>query len=190
MTNIIEQEVVNAYKIIKDKGVILYPTDTIWGLGCSAFHEKPIDKIFEIKQRPENKSIILLVSDIEMLSQYVETIPDAAIEILKNTNTPTTIIYEKAINLPGNIIHSDGSIAIRIVKEAFCNKLIKKINRPLTSTSANISGSNTSGLFHDIPNEIKQKVDYVVNYNQNSNTIKSSSIIKINNDNSFSIIRK
>lgn len=185
-----ENEINKAIEIINDGGTILYPTDTIWGLGCDATNEKAIDKIFSIKQRPESKSLIILLDDDRNLKKYVREIPEVAWDILDYADTPTTIIYPNAINLPKNLIAEDGSIAIRIVKDEFCKKLIQKLKKPIISTSANIAGKETPKDFKDISPEILKAVDHVVHLPTFKSKNKSSSILKIELDGEIHIIRK
>lgn len=188
--NPIWEEIKNATSVLKTGGVILYPTDTIWGIGCNAQDAQAVEKVFEIKKRDTNKSLIVLLSDTDELFDYVEKVPPFIFELLKNKKKPLTIIYEKAKNLAANIIASDGSIAIRIPDNDFCKELIKTTKFPIVSTSANFSGTPSSDSFFDIPDEIKRQVDYIVNLNQNK-TEKStaSTIIKITGNDDYIVIR-
>ncbi|MEI6865955.1 L-threonylcarbamoyladenylate synthase [Flavicella sp.] len=178
-----------AVKNIKQGKVVLYPTDTIWGLGCDATNEKAIDKIFKIKQRSESKSLIILVDSIDMLKNYVESVPEAVLDILKHATRPTTIVYPYPKGLAKNVIANDNTVAIRIVKHNFCEGLIKEIGKPIVSTSANISGKPTPKSFAEISQAILDSVDYVVALQQDSNSEKSSRILKINKDGSIEVIR-
>lgn len=174
---------------IKQQQTILYPTDTVWGLGCDATSEVAVEKIFQIKQRSESKSLIILVNSIEMLKEYVEFIPKAAIAILKDAVRPTTIVYPNPKGLAKNVIASDNTVAIRIVKHDFCEQLIEKLGKPIVSTSANISGEPTPKSFSEISQAILDSVDYVVDLQQDSNSGKSSRILKVNTDDSIQVIR-
>ncbi|MEI6349221.1 MAG: L-threonylcarbamoyladenylate synthase [Bacteroidota bacterium] len=183
-------EVKRAVQVLQKGGVILYPTDTVWGIGCNATHKDAVEKIYQIKQRSETKSMILLVDNLERLRQYVDFVPDMILELLEKAEKPTTIIYPNAKKLPSNLIAIDGSIAIRIVNHEFCKELIRQINAPLVSTSANISGEVTPRLFGDISSEILNRVDYVVNWSHHSDIeLVPSTIIKIIDDQNFEVIR-
>ncbi len=178
-------------EVLKNGGIILYPTDTVWGIGCDATNTIAIEKIYKIKNRSETKSMIILVEDIKRLSNYVENVPNEAIELINNSVKPLTIIYPKAKNLPKNLISSDGSVAIRVVKHKFCEEIIKLIDKPLVSTSANISGEVTPLFFTDISKDIKNQVDYIVGMYQESITLnKPSTIIRFIDDFNFELIRE
>ncbi len=183
-------EIENALLILKKGGIILYPTDTVWGIGCDATNADAIDKIYALKQRVESKSMICLVTDFKMLNEYVQDVPEVAYDILKFADKPTTIIYDNPIRVAENLIAEDNSLAIRVVKDDFCKLLIKKLRKPLVSTSANVSGAKTPMSFSEIPKAILEGVDYVVNLQQKSKSGKPSSIIKLKNDGSVSVIRK
>ncbi|MFY0629390.1 MAG: threonylcarbamoyl-AMP synthase [Flavobacteriaceae bacterium] len=161
---------------------ILYPTDTVWGLGCDATNNDAVAKIYDLKNREESKSLVVLVDSIEMLKDHVGIIPEKAIEILQKSDKPTTIIYNQAKNLAKNTIAIDGSIAIRIPKHQFCLELIQKFGKPIVSTSANVSGEVTPKSFSEISQAILDGVDYIVNLDRDKITDKSSTILKINND--------
>ncbi|MGB0879656.1 MAG: L-threonylcarbamoyladenylate synthase [Polaribacter sp.] len=157
---------------------ILYPTDTVWGIGCDATNFEAVSKIYTIKNREESKSLIVLVSSLNMLKKYVQ-VSKKALEILQNTEKPTTIIYKNSKGFAENIMAEDDSIAVRIVQDDFCRKLIKQFGKPIVSTSANISGKSTPKSFSEIDNTILDNVDYVVNLYQHKKTNKSSTILKI-----------
>jgi L-threonylcarbamoyladenylate synthase len=186
----IDKEVDICLKTLQYGGIILYPTDTVWGIGCDATNFMAIEKIFQLKKRHESKSMICLVSDINMLKQYVKNVPEAAYDILKYSDKPTTIIYDDPINVAENLIAKDNTLAIRIIKDEFCNELIKKLKRPLVSTSANISGDPTPGSFKEITPDILKGVDYIVNLHRDKKTSNPSSIIKLGNDGTVNIIRE
>lgn len=149
-------------KTLQNGGTILYPTDTVWGIGCDATNPEAVQKVYDLKQRDESKALIILVKDLEMLQNYVEEIPDSVVEILTNLKRPTTIIYSKACNLAPNLIAADGSIAIRIPNQDFCQNLLQQWQKPLVSTSANISGQPTPIHFNEISEAIKSQVAYIV----------------------------
>ncbi|PHR70575.1 MAG: threonylcarbamoyl-AMP synthase [Lutibacter sp.] len=174
--------------LIKKK-IILYPTDTVWGLGCDATNEQVVKKIYKIKGRTESKSLIVLVSSIHMLKKYV-SVSKNILRFLETTVKPTTVIYQNPKGLASNVIASDNTVAIRIVQDEFCRKLIKRFGKPIVSTSANISNSPTPKSFQEIEPSILQRVDYIVNLHQNKTCNKPSSIIKIEKDGSATIIRK
>lgn len=185
-------DVMQALSILQRGGTILYPTDTIWGVGCDATDEKAVEKVYEIKRRNETKSMLVLVNDVNMLSLYLHEIPDVALQLLCiDDDKPLSIIYPEAKNLAKNLIAPDGSIGIRVVKkDVFCQTLIQKLGRPLVSTSANISGANTPVNFSEISEEIKTAVDYVAQWRRFETTPASaSSIVKIETDGRLRIIR-
>ncbi|MCB0465442.1 MAG: threonylcarbamoyl-AMP synthase, partial [Aequorivita sp.] len=156
-------EIEHALLILKKGGLILYPTDTVWGIGCDATNPDAVDKVFQLKKRSDEKSLICLVNDFRMLNEYVENVPEVAYDILKYAKKPTTIIYDDPIRVAENIIAEDNSLAIRVTKDEFCKKLIQRFRRPLVSTSANISGEKTPQSYAEIDPLILEGVDYVVN---------------------------
>ena len=180
----------SSYFNLKKGGNILYPTDTVWGIGCDATNEKAVTNIFHIKKREESKSLVILVNNIEMLRQYVGEIPTRLIDILKNTTKPTTVIYKNPKGLAKNVIAKDNTVAIRIAQDEFCQKLIKKFGKPIVSTSANISGSRTPSTFKEIDQSILDEVDYVVNLYQDKINDSPSKIIKIVRDGELEVIRE
>jgi L-threonylcarbamoyladenylate synthase len=175
---------------LKKGGIILYPTDTIWGIGCDATNAEAVDKIYALKKREESKSMICLVSDFKMLQQYVEEVPEVAYDILKHATKPTTIIYDRPLRVAENTIADDNTLGIRVVRDPFCSKLIKKLKRPIISTSANISDMPSPKSFKEISTAILEGVDYVVNLPLQKKGAKPSSIIKIGGDSTVKIIRK
>lgn len=183
-------EVNKALEILKRGGLILYPTDTVWGIGCDASHPDAIDRIYKLKKRADSKSLICLVSDFKMLNQFVEEIPEVAYDILKYAAKPTTIIYDDPIRVAENLIAEDNSLAIRVTKDDFCTKLLRKLRRPIVSTSANISGAKTPRSFKEITPEILEGVDYVVNLHRTKKTAAPSAIIKLTKDGKVSVIRE
>lgn len=186
----IDTEVSKAAKVVIRGGTILYPTDTIWGIGCDATHADAVRKIFEIKQRDDSKSMLVLVHSIEMLKRYLRVIPAQAIELLNKAEKPTTIIYPGARGLAGNLIADDGSVGIRITSDPFCQKLIECADRPIVSTSANLSGEPPPSLFRDIHLQLRQQVDHVVKWRQDeTETAQSSAIIKLEKGGRISILR-
>jgi len=186
----IETEVKKAGAILKSGGTILYPTDTIWGIGCDATRQECIQNIYHIKQRADSKSMLVLVDGITMLENYVESIPAQAMEIIEKAEKPTTIIYPGARNLAANLLAPDGSIGIRITSDPFCKKLIGFTGLPIVSTSANISGDTAPSSFYQILSPILQNVDYLVNWRQDERTTSSpSAIVKLEKDGSITTLR-
>ena len=172
-------------------GTILYPTDTVWGIGCDATNTSAVNKVYQIKQREESKSLIILVSDLNMLATFVSAIPEKALQLMEMAVGPLTIIYPDAKSLASNVVAEDNSIAIRVVKSGFCHELIQAFGKPIVSTSANISGVTTPPDYRLISPEIKNAVDYIVDEKMaaNSNS-QPSQIIKIEKNGEFRIIRK
>lgn len=166
-----------AVQTIKKGGTLLCPTDTIWGISADACNEKAVDKIFQLKNRPKNKSAIVLVNSIEMLAKYVEEIPEIVKNKLKTIEKPTTFIYPKALGLPKNVVASNGSIGIRIVKNGFCYELIKQLGRPIVSTSANISNETSPSQFSEINPIIIKRVDFCVPQSEESHKVAQASSI-------------
>lgn len=182
-------EIQHCIEVLKQGGVIIYPSDTIWGLGCDATNEQAVSKVFEIKKRSEIKSLITLVSSEAMLNKYVQEVPEQAWDLMDCNTDPITIIYPEAKLIAHNAIQNDKSIAVRIVKNGFANELIHKFNKPIISTSANISGSPTPLEFDKIDNLILEQVDYVVNLHV-ENKRSLSPIVKIGYGGEIEIIRK
>jgi L-threonylcarbamoyladenylate synthase len=186
-----KEDIAKCIEVLKAGGIILYPTDTIWGIGCDATNEQAVKKIFELKQREESQSMLVLIEHIDRLGRHVRQIPDAAIQLIEVSDKPMTIIYPGAINMAPNIIAADGSLGIRITSDEFCKKLISSLNRPIVSTSANISGEASPKTFREIPEEIKNGVDYCAKWRQNDTTPASpSSIIKVGLKGEIEILRK
>lgn len=185
-----EQDVKRAVESLKQGGVILYPTDTIWGLGCNALDEKAIDKIFAIKHRPKEKSMIILLAEARDVLQYVAAPHPDIIDIVSSFEKPTTVIYPGALGFPDNLVQNDDTIAIRVTNDPFCKSLIKRLGAPLISTSANLSGEPSPKNYSDISEEVKQGVDYVVEYRREEiNNPPASRIVTINEDGTLNIIR-
>lgn len=184
------EDVLKAVRCLKNGGVILYPTDTVWGLGCDATNPIAVKKIFDIKQRADEKSMLVLVDSVESLRNIVEEIPQTALSLIEETENPLTIIYDNPRNVARNLIASDGSLGVRITKEPFSGMLCKSFNNPIVSTSANISGQETPRIFKEISPEIKRMVDYIVNYRQNDDTTSMpSNIVKISGNGELKILR-
>jgi L-threonylcarbamoyladenylate synthase len=186
----INQEILNAYEVIKEGGIILYPTDTVWGIGCDATNPEAVAKIYKLKQRVETQSMICLMNGEKMMYNVFKEIPEVAWQIMDLSENPTTIILDKPRNVAPNIIAPDNTLGIRIVKEPFCFKLMERMKKPLVSTSANISGQPTPKSFKEISPEIIKGVDYVVNLHHDKIGGKPSTIIKLTNDSQVKVIRK
>lgn len=185
-----EEELKNCLTILQNGGTILYPTDTIWGIGCDATNSVAVEKIYHLKQRMERKSLIILLAEVEKIRDYVTSIPEIAWDLLKSVETPLTIIYPEAKNLAENVIADDGSVAIRITKNVFCRRLIHAFGKPIVSTSANISGKTPPVGFRTVAREIIHGVDYVVDESLDEiHVLKPSRIIKLNQNGEFRIIR-
>ncbi len=185
-------DIKNALDVLRKGGVILYPTDTIWGLGCDATNAAAVERIYAIKKRADNKSMLLLADSVNRLFSYVDDLPVVAEQLMEIADKPLTVILEGAKNLAENVINQeDGSVGFRVANEEFCQKLIKQFRKPIVSTSANISGEAFPAIFDDISEEIKEAVDYVVQYRQDDiSKAKPSGIIKIGKDQSVKVIRE
>ena len=185
-----QADVESALKILETGGTILYPTETIWGIGCDATNVQAIQKIFEIKNRPNEKSFILLVDGDQMLMKYVSDVPALAWDLMEMTEKPLTIIYDKPYHLPPELIGPDNTIAIRVTTDPFCKMLIRKLKKPLVSTSANLSGEKSPAIFEEISEKIKKSVDHIVNLRHDDKKRNpASSIVRLKNNGEISIIR-
>ncbi len=177
-------------KVLREGGLILYPTDTIWGIGCDATNPDAVAKIYRLKKRADEKSMIILLASEKDLLQYVTQLHPAIFDYLQTVQKPTTVIYDGAIHLAENIINSNGSIAIRIVKDDFCKQLIKRFRKPIVSTSANISGAVSPANYMEVDMEIKNGVDYIVQHRRDDVTPTTpSTIVKWNADGSLQVLR-
>ena len=180
----------DAIKSLKSGGVLLYPSDTIWGLGCDARMDASIEKLFDIKQRPENKGLILLISKIEQLNEYVEQVPDIAWDLVDFAEDPLTVIYPQGKNVSKHVLGPDGTIAIRLVKDEFCKGLVYRYQRAIVSTSANISGEPSPENFEMISPIIKEGVDYILqNPYPPKGKAKASKIVKLGLNGDYTMIR-
>ena len=190
MNHSIEKEVEKSAMLLESGGILLYPTDTIWGIGCDATNIAAVEKIYQLKSRSKSKSMIILLDDVKMLSNYVEYVPEKAYQILQSADKPITIIYEKGKNVAANLLSANKTIAIRIVKNPFCIALIRQLKKPIVSTSANISEEQTPLFFSEISPAVLQGVDYVVNLHQDKNEkALPSSIIKLDKNGHITVIR-
>ena len=187
----LKEEINKALEVLKSGGVILYPTDTIWGLGCDASNPEAVEKVLKIKNRPAEKSLIILLDVDTKLQSYVTDVPEIAYDLIEYAENPLTIIFSGAKNLARNVINDDGSIGIRIVKHDFCTPLIQRFRKPIVSTSANLSGEPSPKNFDDISPEIIEAVDYIVDFEQeNRSSKKPSTIMKLSPGGQFEFIRK
>ena len=187
--NTFDQEVELCVKLLSEGKVFIYPTDTIWGIGCDATNAKAIDKIFKIKNRPAGKGLIILVDTVERIRDYVKNPSPIAADLIKAAKNPLSIIYKESTGLAKNL-SGDGSVCIRVTTNEFCKEVIRRLGRPITSTSANLSGEPSPSNFVDISENMKNSADYVVSlYHEVIVKPKASTIIKINDDNTFEIVR-
>ena len=197
-----KEEIQKAIEVLRKGGVILYPTDTVWGIGCDATDPEAVAKIYAIKNREDSKSLVLLASDMDMICRYVKEVPEMAIQLVEVNDKPMTIIYPGAVVaekgakqsnhcLAYNTVAEDDTVGIRVPMMDFCQQLVSRLGRPIVSTSANISGAETPKRFAEISEAIKSAVDHVVDPSlEKGSTGKSSSIIKVGLDYSIEIIRK
>ena len=185
-----EEDIRNACQTMQKGGLILYPTDTIWGIGCDATNEEAVRRVYELKRRVDNKAMLVLVDSAARLETYVEEVPDIAWNLIEVADGPLTIIYDKGRNLASNLLGEDGSVGIRVTQEAFSQKLCFQFRKPLVSTSANVSGEPSPANCGEISDIIKQGVDYIVNYRQDDRQKAAPShIIKLSKGGLFQLIR-
>ncbi|MFD2145330.1 L-threonylcarbamoyladenylate synthase [Mucilaginibacter antarcticus] len=187
----LRDEIAKALKVIQDGGIILYPTDTIWGIGCDATNTEAVQKIYRLKQRAETKSMIILLDTDNKLASYITEVPELAYNLIEYTENPLTLVMPGARNISPALIAADGSVGIRVVKNAFCEGLIQRLRKPLVSTSANISGNPSPQYFSQIEQEIIDGVDYVVDIDQHSMEIKTpSTIMSLEPGGKFEFLRR
>ena len=176
--------------VLRNGGIILYPTDTIWGIGCDATNEKAVERIFQLKNRPDQKALIVLVADEMDVLKHVANTDLRVFDYVKQSPRPVTVVYEGAIGLADNLVGKDGSVAIRITDDTFCKHLIKRFRKPIVSTSANVSGEPPARYFSEIKDDIKNGVDFVVKYRQDDDNIASPSmVIRWNKDATVTVLR-
>ncbi len=184
------EDIEKCIEVLNRQGVILYPTDTIWGLGCDATQAKAVQRVFDVKKREGSKTLIVLLEDVSRLSYFVEEIPPVAYDLIQQVDTPLTIIYPKARNLAPHCISEDNHVAIRIVRDEFCQDLLKAFGKPIVSTSANISGEPAPMVFHDINPELIKAVDYTVEFRRNRiSNMRPSTIIRLTGDWEYEVVR-
>ena len=186
----LEEEIKHSVNLLRAGKIILYPTDTIWGIGCDASNTKAVQRIFRLKHRNDSKSMIILLNSVEKLEKYVRHVPPIAYDLINNSASPLTIVYDGARNISKKLIASDGTIAIRIVKGRFTSGVIELLDKPLVSTSANISGQPSAATFSQISDEVKEGVDYVVeHFRDRTRTLRPSTIIRLEDNGTFTILR-
>jgi L-threonylcarbamoyladenylate synthase len=186
----VNEEIEKCLEVLRAGGIILYPTDTVWGIGCDASNEQAVEKIYRLKKRSEAKTMICLVSRDSMLERHVEKVPDLAYDLIDMSEKPITIVYDRPKGIAKNIVAADDTLAIRVARDEFCKRLIDKLNNPLVSTSANLADAPTPGSFPEISDYILKGVDYVVNLYRRETNPTPSSIIKLSEDGTVTVIRE
>ena len=185
------EEIKKACQVMREGGVILYPTDTIWGIGCDATNEEAVRRVYEIKRRADSKAMLVLVDSAVKVDFYVQDVPEVAWDLIELADKPLTIIYSDARNLAPNLLAEDGSVGIRVTSEEFSKRLCQQFRKAIVSTSANVSGQPSPQNFSEISEEIKAAVDYIVDYRREETTqAKPSSIIKLDKGGVIKIIRQ
>lgn len=184
------EDIKRAVEVMRQGGVILYPTDTVWGIGCDATNAQAVQKVYEIKRRQDTKSMLVLVDSDNRIQRYISDVPNVAWDVIELATSPLTIIFSGAKNLPDNLVSQDGTLGIRVTKEPFSNQLCYRMARPIVSTSANFSGEPTATCFDEIDEELKGMVDYVCTSRRNEKNGKPSGIIKLGPSGEVEVIRK
>lgn len=186
-----DEDIKNCIDTLNRGGLILYPTDTIWGIGCDATNTEAVKRVYELKRREDSKAMLVLLGNVNSLDRYVREVPEVAYDLLEAAVKPLTIIYDNGYNLAPNLLGDNGSVGIRVPGDDFCRALCQRFRRPIVSTSANISGAPSASVYAEISDEIKNGVDYVVNYRRDDETRRAaSSIIKLGADATIKILRK
>jgi sua5/yciO/yrdC/ywlC family protein len=186
----LNDEVRKAANVINRGGIVLYPTDTVWGIGCDATNSEAVEKVFRLKQRPDHKAMIVLVSSADEAARYVRDFPEIAYDLIEFSEKPLTIVYDHGVLLAPQLLGPDGSVGIRVTNEAFSNALCRRLRRPLVSTSANLSGQPAAAVFSDISEEILDGVDYVVDYRRDDMRRSTpSTVMKLSSDGEFKVLR-
>lgn len=189
--DLFERSIEASLQCLSKGGIIVYPTDTVWGIGCDATDPRAVDRIYRLKRRPDTKSMIILIADARDLLRYTAGAHPGTLDYLEAATRPTTVIYDHAQGLPANLVSPDGSIAIRLVKERFCSTLLKRLKAPLVSTSANLSGLPAPHIFPEISSEITHGVDYVVEYRRDDTTAATPSrIVRLASDGTLTVLRE
>ena len=185
-----EKELKNACEVLRRGGIILYPTDTVWGIGCDATNEEAVCRIYKIKQRSDSKAMLVLTDSTAKLDFYVSELPEIALDLIELSDRPLTIVYDNARNVAPDLIAADGTLGIRVTKEAFSQSLCRQLRKPLVSTSANISGQPAPAVFSEISEEMIRAVDYTVDYRREETAkAQPSSIIRLKKNGQIQIIR-
>ena len=185
----LNQEIQNALEVLQNGGIMLYPTETVWGIGCDGTNQEAVEKILKLKKNSQNQPMICLVNNDKMIHNIFKDVPEVAWQIMDLSEKPTTLVLDKPVNIAKNLISHDNALAIRVTKDSFCNKLLDIFRKPLVATTANISGKNCPQTFAEISKEIITGVDYVVNLSREKKGNPLSTIIKITLDNQVKIIR-
>lgn len=183
------EEIKKAIAILEKGGLLLYPTDTVWGIGCDATNKDAVQKVYDLKQREDSKALICMVGNDAMLESHIDNVPDLAYDIIDLSTKPITIIYDNPKGIAKNLIANDNTLAVRVATDKFCQYLINKFKKPIVSTSANISGQPSPNSFKEISKAILTGVDYVVNLHQDKKNGPPSAIIKLSNDSTVKVIR-
>jgi len=190
-THVSQTEINQALDTLRNGGLILYPTDTIWGIGCDATNPLAVDRVYKLKGREQAKSLLILLDSDHKLQSYVQEVPEVAYQLIEYTERPLTIVYSGAKNLAPNVLAPDGSIGIRIVQHPFCSALLQRFRKPIVSTSANLSGHPAPATFGEVDRAIIEGVDYVAQYGQDDNRPRAASIVmKLEPGGQFSFIRR
>jgi len=185
-----EEDIKNCVQTLLAGGTILYPTDTVWGLGCDALNPDAVAKVFALKQRPAEKSMIVLLADARDILHYVAAPAPDIIAIVEGFEQPTTVIYDNALELADNVMNADGSVAIRVTADPFCKALIKRLRRPIVSTSANVSGEATPAIYSAIREAMVNGADYVVRYRQNDTVLRQPSrLVRMTDEGDMIVLR-
>lgn len=183
-------EVARAADVVKRGGIILYPTDTVWGIGCDASNPEAVKKVFDLKQRADHKAMIVLVGSVDDVDLYVESVPEIARDLIEFSDKPLTIVYDRGTRLAPALLGEDGSVGVRVTRESFSSALCRRLRRPLVSTSANISGQPAPAIFREISPEILEAVDYVVDYRRDDDTRRCpSTVMRLSAGGQFKILR-
>ena len=186
----LNQEIQNTLEVLQNGGIVLYPTDTVWGIGCDATNEVAVAKIYQLTKKNDNQGMVCLVNNDKMIHNVFKEVPDVAWQIMDFSDKPTTLVLDKPINIAKNLVANNNTLAIRLVKDSFCFKLLDKFRKPIVATSANFSGKAIPITFSEISNEIINGVDYVVNLSREKKSGLPSTIIKIALDNQVKVLRK
>jgi L-threonylcarbamoyladenylate synthase len=185
-----QEEILKTFEVLQNGGIILYPTDTVWAIGCDATNPEAVSKINKLKKNTQNQNMVCLLNGDKMMFAIFKDIPEVAWQILDLSEKPTTLVLDNPRNVATNLVAADNSLAVRIVKEPFCFKLLERLKKPIVATSANVNGEKTPRNFQEISVEIKNGVDYIVNFNKESHCENTSTIIKLTLDNQVKILRK